>query len=372
MPEAKSLLQPGEPLPWFNAVSTAKTVYRLDHFAGRYIVLSLIGSSAVESSRQLLAGIMARQALFDYTNLHFVGLSVDPNDEAQNRLVDVPPGLRFIYDLDRTGSKLLGAAALDDSPAAQKIYRRMTIVLDERLRTIATLPLDDQNVEQHLQQLWTIVDDLPPLAAEAVAQPQAPVLVVPRVFSPELCRELIAYYDTHGGVESGFMREVDGKTVEVHNPDHKKRRDQEIADEDLRKRAMFSLHARLMPEIQRAFQFQATRIERHIVACYDGSDGGHFRAHRDNTTKGTAHRRFAVSLNLNTGEYDGGRLKFPEFGRQLYEAPAGGAVVFSCSMLHEATQVTRGKRYAYLPFLYDEAAAKIREANVRFLAKGQE
>ena len=29
--------------------------------------------------------------------------------------------------------------------------------------------------------------------------------------------------------------------------------------------------------------------------------------------------------------------------------------------------VSRGRRYAFLPFLYDEAAARIREANNQFL-----
>jgi predicted 2-oxoglutarate/Fe(II)-dependent dioxygenase YbiX len=86
------------------------------------------------------------------------------------------------------------------------------------------------------------------------------------------------------------------------------------------------------------------------------------------TTKGTAHRRFAVSLHLNTGEYEGGYVRFPEFGRQLYIAPVGGAVVFSCSLLHEATPVTHGRRYMFLPFLYDDAAAKIRQQNRKFLA----
>jgi hypothetical protein len=41
--------------------------------------------------------------------------------------------------------------------------------------------------------------------------------------------------------------------------------------------------------------------------------------------------------------------------------------VFSCSLLHEATPVTSGTRYAFLPFLYDEKAAEIREANNPFL-----
>jgi predicted 2-oxoglutarate/Fe(II)-dependent dioxygenase YbiX len=164
------------------------------------------------------------------------------------------------------------------------------------------------------------------------------------------------------------MRDVDGKTVAIIDYGHKRRRDCDIEDERLRHSCMVRIHDRLAPEILKAYQFHATRMERYIVACYDATEGGHFRGHRDNTTRGTAHRRFAVSLHLNTGEYDGGQLRFPEFGRQLYTAPVGGAVVFSCSLLHEATPVTRGRRFMFLPFLYDDAAAKIRQQNRKFLA----
>jgi hypothetical protein len=34
----------------------------------------------------------------------------------------------------------------------------------------------------------------------------------------------------------------------------------------------------------------------------------------------------------------------------------------------EATDVTRGRRFVYLPFLYDEQAAKAREANADAMA----
>ncbi|HEX4859949.1 MAG TPA: 2OG-Fe(II) oxygenase, partial [Rhizomicrobium sp.] len=88
--------------------------------------------------------------------------------------------------------------------------------------------------------------------------------------------------------------------------------------------------------------------------------------HRDNTTKGTAQRRFAVSLNLNE-DYEGGALAFPEFGPRRFRPQAGAAVVFSCSLLHQADLVTRGRRYVFLPFLYDEAAASLREQNNAFL-----
>ena len=43
-------------------------------------------------------------------------------------------------------------------------------------------------------------------------------------------------------------------------------------------------------------------------------------------------------------------------------------MVFSCSLLHEATPVTGGRRFAFLPFLYDDAAAPIRRRNEHTLA----
>jgi hypothetical protein len=42
-------------------------------------------------------------------------------------------------------------------------------------------------------------------------------------------------------------------------------------------------------------------------------------------------------------------------------------VVFSCSLLHEARPVTSGKRYAFLPFLYDDEGADLRERNLAFV-----
>ena len=110
-------------------------------------------------------------------------------------------------------------------------------------------------------------------------------------------------------------------------------------------------------------------MERYIVACYSAEDGGHFQAHRDNTTKGTAHRRFAVSINLNA-EFEGGEVNFPEYGPRSFKPPPGGAVVFSCSLLHAVSKVTSGRRYAFLPFLYDDAAARVREQNNAYLGEG--
>jgi peroxiredoxin/predicted 2-oxoglutarate/Fe(II)-dependent dioxygenase YbiX len=356
----QTLLHVGEPAPWFTTRSTNNANFHLDTIAGRYIVLCFFGSAGLEASQVILADIWQNKAIFDDQRCCFFGVSVDPEDEKQSRVQQYVPGIRFFWDFNGAVSQQYGAMI---EPGQ---YRPFTLVLDPRLRVLLVLPFNE-SPQTHVHHLMKFLAELPAIAPDTPAAVQAPVLVVPRIFEPELCRALIQFYNKHGGEDSGFMREVDGRTVPVYDYGHKRRRDQEITNDDLRNAAMHRIHDRLAPEIFKAFQFEATRMERHIVACYDSETGGHFRPHRDNTTKGTAHRRFAVSLNLNTGEYEGGCLRFPEFGQQTYQPPAGGAIVFSCSLLHEATPITQGLRYVYLPFLYDEAAAKIRRENQHLL-----
>jgi peroxiredoxin/predicted 2-oxoglutarate/Fe(II)-dependent dioxygenase YbiX len=362
----KHLLGPGEPAPWFTARSPVNPRFVFDTAAGRYVVLCFFGSAADPVSRGVVDGLLGR-AGFDGQSRAFFGVSIDPEDERQGRVRERAPGANLFWDFDREVSRQYGALVAD--PSGGEVFRSHTLVLDPRLRVLAAVPFGD-DAAAHVARVDEVLGQLPPIGQPFAARPQAPVLVVPYVFEPELCRTLMRYYDDRGGEESGFMREVDGKTVAVHDHGHKRRRDQAIEDEPLRKACMVRLHDRLAPEIHKAYQFRATRVERYIVACYDAADGGHFRAHRDNTTKGTAHRRFAVSLHLNTGEFEGGALRFPEFGPALYTAPPGGAVVFSCSLLHEATPVTKGRRYMFLPFLYDDEAARIREQNLKFVGDG--
>ena len=62
-------------------------------------------------------------------------------------------------------------------------------------------------------------------------------------------------------------------------------------------------------------------------------------------------------------------MRFPEYGPQLFKARMGGAVVSSCSHLHQALPVTSGTRYVFLPFLYDEAATIICFEDNAFLSE---
>jgi hypothetical protein len=114
--------------------------------------------------------------------------------------------------------------------------------------------------------------------------------MLPGVFEQAFCKHLIELYEKHGGEESGFMREVGGKTVVVNDHGHKRRADHVIEDQSVIRETQARFQRRVVPEIRKAYQYAVTRMERYIVACYDSETGGHFRAHRDNTTKGTAHR----------------------------------------------------------------------------------
>ena len=71
-----------------------------------------------------------------------------------------------------------------------------------------------------------------------------------------------------------------------------------------------------------------------------------------------------MSLNLNES-YEGGALRFPEYGPDHYRPAAGDAVVFSCSLMHEALPVTRGERYVLLSFFFDEESKGLSNRKIR-------
>ena len=345
----------GEAVPWFRSTTLGgNDSYAFDTAAGRPILMLFFGSAAHEQVKAALALLQTQRALFDDERAAFFGITVDPKDAAENRIQRQLPGIRFFLDYDRSISRMFGAA----EPAPSEAYRGHWLLLDRTMRVRANFRLSEGEAA-----LAAFVE----LVAAPPVPDWAPVVAVPDVLEPALCRRLIDLYEADGGEESGFMRDVGGVTKLLVDPRHKVRRDYLVEDPQLARELNLRLIHRLLPMVKRSFQYQATRVERLLVGCYEAETGGHFRPHRDDTSKGTAHRRFAVTINLNAGDYEGGDLMFPEFGPRTYRASTGGAIVFSCSLLHQAMPVTKGRRFAFLPFLYDDAGAKLREENTKFL-----
>lgn len=338
----------GDPFPSLRAPGNSNPNYVLDSAAGRYLLVALLAGADQSQFAAVQALISSARRQFDDEKISFFGV-IDDDAPWRPWAKDNVPGVRWLFDRRPTGE----SPGSNDAPG--------WVLVDPSFRVMATAGLE------HGAALMASLRGLPDIDLHSGGPVSAPVLSVPRIFEPGFCSALMDHYDQVGGTESGFMREVDGVTRLMHDRGHKRRKDVTLEPGPLTQAVQARIARMLVPQIAKAFQFRATRIERYLIAAYEAQDGGVFRPHRDNTTRGTAHRRFAVSINLND-DFDGGDLRFPEFGSRTYRPPVGGAVVFSCSLLHEATLVTRGRRYAFLPFLYDDAAAEIRSENRKYLA----
>lgn len=218
----------------------------------------------------------------------------------------------------------------------------LAVVVDAGARIAAVLsePVPDR--------VMAIAARLYRSSTPAVVTANAPVLQLERVFDRALCRTLIDQWH-HG---NKLANEVGSLNGNVANADVKRRVDVELDDRALFMPVRDCLVRRVTPAILQAFHTSIKVIEAPRIGCYEAQSGGWFRRHRDNTSSYTAHRQFAVSVNLNDeDDYEGGALRFPEFGRNLYRPAEGAALVFSSSLLHEVVPVTRGRRFGLFTFL---------------------
>jgi peroxiredoxin len=188
-----------------------------------------------------------------------------------------------------------------------------------------------------------------------------PVLLIPEALSRGDCRRLVEIFETRGQafvepqsdsfVISDFLN---GSDFKMRIPEHG--REDRIDHFFFEKATLTFLNNRLnriVPEIAKAFHYRITKWETLRLACYQGHRGGYTHGHRDNNPP-TLYRRFAMSINLNTEDFTGGELRFPEFGDQRYRPESGTAIVFSSSLLHEALHVTAGRRFVFLAFLFGD------------------
>lgn len=206
----------GDTAPRFKAPALdGSPAYSFDTVAGRHVLLLFFGSAGAEASSQALALVQRSRSLFDDERACFFGVTSDPADAGQGLIRQQLPGIRFFLDYGRRLSAAYRAVEGD-------VYKPYWLLLDPRLRVLGSYPIAEG--EAAMRQL-----------RECLANPfpddlWAPVLSVPNVLDSDLCKQLIQLYQQHGGEESGFMRDVGGKTVLVSDPAHKRRRDFDIQD----------------------------------------------------------------------------------------------------------------------------------------------
>ncbi len=354
------MIEVGDRLP-FQAVRLAgQGKVELSYQAGRHLLLCWLGSASLPGVPELARALSALP-VFDGEACRLLLLSVDPKDERDARLLPDPPRVDVLWDFERKLTMALGL--LTTTPGQPRpAVRACSVLLDPALRVERILDLDEPlthgaRVEAAMREALA--------AWPRTSQPAVPipVLPIPRVLDAALCAELIAYFDAQPSRPSGVTAtRFDGTQEYIVRPEYKVRRDVVIEDEGLQRALRRCLDRRVVPEIQRAFQFKVTRMERYVIGAYLAEEGGWFNAHRDNTGPLTAHRRFACSLNLNE-DYEGGDIRFPEYGPHAFRPAKGGAIAFSCHLLHRVEPVRAGRRLAVLPFLYDEEGEALRRRN---------
>ncbi len=292
---------------------------------------------------------------------------------AENAALANRHGIEFPVLADQPGE--LTEAFLEPRRAAAEITedRRggadrgpmMSVVLDSNQRVLAVIDVADG--KGHARRVLKAVRSLP---LPAMPGARAPVLLIPNILDAAYCRELIELWESSNEEGTISTTGPDGRMLNVTDP-NRHCRDHIIRDGALNQKIVNIVGRRLVPEVRKAFHFLVKYYEEFYIVGYDAERGDYFGPHRDNWTPANAHRRFAISLNLNTGEYEGGGVRFPEYSPDVYDPEAGGAVIFSCSLLHEAVPVTSGRRFILSGFMWGEQEQQARQRMTDQAAAGQ-
>jgi peroxiredoxin len=344
-----TVLSVGDVLPAIRLISHDGKPFALDSddVAGNYLLLLVLDGPTTTAPRALLDRY--KQVVADVAAAGCKIFAITPLKSQDNAALarDLELPFPLLSDPDRAVFALFGAAG-GSSP--------VTVVVRPNRHIMALLSgSDTEEPDDALAIIRSDADN----RRSRLTERHPPVLVVPDVLSPKDCEHLITVFTLQGNVwvEPGHGTQSMTSDYKMRIPDYGRRDrvDHWVINQATTRFIVERLSARLFPEIEKAFQYRVTRFERFRIGCYEGERGGEAHGHRDNTTAMVAHRRFACSINLNTEGFEGGELRFPEYGGHLYRPETGAAIAFSSSLLHEPLHVTAGRRYVLLAFLFGES-----------------
>ena len=246
-----------------------------------------------------------------------------------------------LFDLDLRFSESLGFA---------KPFSTLAVLIVNRNGRIINL-LEDCNLGTLLEQLIVYCDAEINCYPPHTISNQTPVLMIPRILEQDECDQFIV----HWALGEKRQNEISSGTIEDNkrgsSSEVKRRTDVLVPDDHtLNKIIQTRINTRVIPELTKAFRFNAKAYDVIRIGCYDSEVKGFFRPHRDTLSDDPENpRKFALSLNLND-EYTGGAIRFPEYGAQTFSPEKGGGIVFSCALLHEALPVESGQRFGIFLF----------------------
>src|ERR1700691_3445463 len=202
----------GDPVPWFSLPVVTGGSFDLQATAGRWVVLSFVGSLADPRATAEVAELARLSAAFSEDHL-IIGCIFTGQAGDTDSLGAISSGtLSFLADRDGAVSRSFGAAEMP-----------RTIILDPMLRAGADIAWDFP--QGHAETVRGVLRNLPAVDVSAGVPMSAPALLVPRVFSFELCDFLMQFYEQQGGEDSGFQFDIAGKTTTLSDWRLKRRSD---------------------------------------------------------------------------------------------------------------------------------------------------
>ena len=255
-------MQPGDYLRPFDVPSTIEDRLKGDECVGQPLVVTFYLKDGSDDDVRLLSGFRDLHEQFLELGVNVVAVGLEDLASHKTFAEKLNLKLPLLSDQELKLSRDFGVlkqGMIDGKPVLQ--LQRNTFFFDASLRVVKAY--ENPPVEGHAQQV--LEDARAWLHREEprdIVQ-HAPVLLIPNVFSPELCKELMRIWES-GNEESGFMKQVDGKTVRAMDYNHKIRRDHFLsatdgaAEEAVKK----CVADRVVPEIRKAFNYAVTRRRR--------------------------------------------------------------------------------------------------------------
>jgi hypothetical protein len=307
---AESLLLAGDRIPEFilpDAESRLHNFY--DLVRGRPAVLVLAFNTARQEQWDEIKGYADIAAVLDSAG---VDLFIVTNDGVESMAMvskAIPAPAVWLADIRGVVNLALRSGGKLDKSGLISLF------LDSDQRVIALKGSQPGHAAWALGVLRGLSAEAP-LALSAVA----PVLILPRVLDEETCRRLLS------------REGLSAMPAPIADP----------AEAEALSRLLLR---RIGPEVDRVFSFDDFHFESLALRQEEAAAGsGTLDRRRDNSDPETTGRSFALILDLQAGAYQGGGLRFPEYGPHLYRPATGAALVHAGGMLRELLPIESGRR----------------------------
>lgn len=338
------LLRPGDRVPDFALPSLDGKLRKLIwSFTGQPVAL-IVADDLRSLDGEQLAGLVQSCAAAATTPVVLAGTAVAQAPALWDKLGGDRNGLLLLDPERRVVMALLSQGGVGFGQAGGS--RTRVIVLDPNQRVAATF--ETRPLLAARDSIAAVADGVRANGGgdQIIRTAMAPVMVLPRVLEPDFCQQVIRLWHKGDHQDTG----VSSRYGNVGIAELKRTEDYMVTEPMMQKAISDKLAYRIGPELVKVFAFDREfTFDAHVILSYSAEGNHFFSAHRDNGAPTTVDRAFAVSLNLND-DFEGGELVFPEYAGVKVSPPAGAAAIFSCSVLHQALPVTRGRRFVLTTF----------------------